>query len=118
MLTVDHLGELIRTVEYQYKTKNGTLKDRIEYLVAEAVKPVRQKPMLDDEGTQILDDNGKPKMHGETVAEWVTRVTNGAKLFKRDGIELNAQEAIERYDDMGGLVNAIFRAIQENEAKN
>jgi hypothetical protein len=118
MLTVDNIGSLRRSVEYVYKTQNGDLRDTVEYLVAEAAKPVQQKPVLDDDGNQVYDEQHRPKTRGETVPEWVTRVTDGARLFKRNGVELTAQEAADAYDDMAGLIHTVFRAITEHEAKN
>jgi hypothetical protein len=106
MIVVDDFSTLKRSVEYKFKTQTKVLKDRVEYSIAEVAKTA----------TQITEETEEAK--NETIAEWVTRVTCGAKLFKRDGAELTAAEAVKDYDDMGGLVKAIFDAIVENERKN
>jgi hypothetical protein len=117
MLLVDNIGDLNRTVEYTIKVNGKPLKDHVTYAIAEVAKPPQQKPVLDDDGNPMYDE-GLQQMRGETIPEWVERVTRGAKLFQRDGIELSALEATQKYDDMGGIVMSIFKAIQENEGKN
>jgi hypothetical protein len=107
MLNVDDYGDLTRTVKYEYKTNGKTLKDTIVYSVAEVSKTAKKITEGDEEDTKA-----------ESIAEWVTRVTREAKLFKRDGVELTATEAAKNYDDMNGIISAIFRTILENETKN
>jgi hypothetical protein len=106
---------IIQDMRFKRAYQNGTIDETLAYKLHEVYAPGARHPLVDTEGTPVLDDDGNQRERVEYVFEWLDRVCVNRVFADEQGTPLSFSETAERYPGKWiGVMHEMMDAIERH----